>query len=175
MRKASLITVSAVAIFFVLAVGAAHAEPPPGCEVARAHVIDPWPYSGLGFSAYRCANDTWIISLEALAAYDEHGKPFWTVLDSIEVRKLGPFDEIESGTCAHDGVFDPDLVAVGYRASPHLIRDVYRAWSIDRSAGRLRPTTSDGITCEPYFPDGHEDEWYALRGDTQWRGREHGI
>lgn len=146
MRARIIIAAAALAALLALASLSARAEPPPDCGVGEAHLLEPID-SNLGLSLYQCGIDTWVISLELMTSHDEYGHPVWEVLDSVEVRDLGESDEFVLTACARDDIPDPDIVAIGVRATPELVDNVYRAWFVDRSVGRLWPTRPDGITC----------------------------
>ena len=81
----------------------------------------------------------------------------------IRLRDVKRFEEVEDSTCARDGIADRSLVALGLRTSPHMLSAVRRAWRIDRDAGRFRGVRAEGVTCEPEYPYGHEDEWHEIR------------
>ena len=148
MRAKGVIFGAALAAVLALAPLAARAELPPGCAAASL-LLEPSDDSNLGLHLHQCEIDAWMVALELMTSRDEYGRPNWQVLDSVEIRDLGESGEIALGTCARDDVDDPDIVAVVYRAAPDDIGDVYRAWFVDRSVGRLWPTSTDRIACAP--------------------------
>jgi hypothetical protein len=129
-----------------------YTEAPPECGTAESFLLEPPEDSNLALHIYRCDIDVWRIALELMTSRDEYGQPHWEVLDSVEIRDLGESGEIALSTCARGDLPDPDIVAVVYRAAPDDIGDVYRAWVVDRSVGRLWPTSIDAVTCAP-VPD----------------------
>jgi hypothetical protein len=134
----------------------------PNCTFLASTLLDLSLDSGLVLEHYRC-DGTWLVSLQRLVSIDDKGYPTWKLLDTIRVRNVQRFEEIEDSTCSRDDIFDGDLVALGLRTSPHEIRNVRKAWKVNRVSGRFMEVSPTGITCEPYFPGGHENEWYELR------------
>jgi hypothetical protein len=149
MRATGLFAAMALVAILGLAPAFARAELPPDCGTGESFLVEATDDSHLALSTYRCDIDAWMIAFEIMTSRDEYGQRNWEVLDSVEIHDLGDSGEIALGTCSRDDLPDPDIVTVVYRTTPDDIGDVYRAWFVDRSVGRLWPTSPDRITCAP--------------------------
>ena len=132
------------------------------CERLASSLLDPPTHPRLSLEHQICG-ESYVVSLHSLLSVDAKGYPTWKLLDKISITGMRRFEEVHDTICSRNGTDDSDLVALGARVGPHELRNVRRAWKIDRRQGRFREVSTAGIRCTPYYPGGHEDEWWRAR------------